>query len=267
MPIFEREGEPSISYYASGNLDDTTIIFLHGLTSGKGAWPESVNFFKEKGYGVIAPDLRGHGGSESKDGEYKLSDYSDDIKDLADYLGVKNPIIVGHSWSGSIGLSYANDNPVSGLVIFSPMYNFDNFPGRKYLEPLLNRFTKTPPLLTVSNMRKLSGIFSKESKVGKAHRIYGRSGLRGRSGTAELLKALRASNNVKYEQYAKDTPIGLIYGSEENGLIKEHIKHIQDNYDDVKTYEIPGGHHVQKEHPKKFNGALYDFIREIKYQS
>ncbi|EIW61342.1 alpha/beta-hydrolase [Trametes versicolor FP-101664 SS1] len=80
-----------------------TLLFVHGFPSTAHDWRHQVAFFLRAGYGVVAPDLLGHGGSD-KPAHLKYYAPSSICADLVDILGqakVGRAVAVGHDW-GSI---------------------------------------------------------------------------------------------------------------------------------------------------------------------
>ncbi len=86
----------SVHYRVRGAADGRPVLLLHGGASDATTW----NFFAEalvaRGMRVIAPDLRGHGGT-ARAGSYPLSAFADDVIGLLDALGLDQVAIVGHS--------------------------------------------------------------------------------------------------------------------------------------------------------------------------
>lgn len=77
-----------------------TLLFVHGFPSTAHDWRHQVAFFLRAGYGVVAPDLLGHGGSD-KPAHLKYYAPSSICADLVDILGqakVGRAVAVGHDW-------------------------------------------------------------------------------------------------------------------------------------------------------------------------
>lgn len=88
-------------YYSSPAVDEKpTLLFLHGFPSTSYDWRHQVPFFKEKGYGLIVPDLLGYGGTDkpSDPASYKYSLMTADIVDILDAEKVDKVIPIGHDW-------------------------------------------------------------------------------------------------------------------------------------------------------------------------
>ena len=91
-------------------------------------------------YQVVAFDLPGHGLSQMpKKALGTIEEVASILHDAVIALGLKDPILVGHSWGGSVALAYALHYPhdVSGLVLLAPAA-YPDHRREMQLEGLLN---------------------------------------------------------------------------------------------------------------------------------
>ncbi len=93
------------------------VLIIHGLMGMGIRWDLFARSLIDE-FHVIAPDLRGHGHSSRAD-PYQIEDYAGDMEQLIDRLGLKNPIVVGHSLGGAIAMRLpgSRDLPFAKLVI------------------------------------------------------------------------------------------------------------------------------------------------------
>lgn len=100
-----------LHYVDWGNPEKPPLILIHGGKDHARSW-DSVALALRDHFHVIAPDLRGHGDSQwSIGGSYALVDFTLDIAQLLDSLGVYPVEIVGHSMGGSVALQYTGTFP------------------------------------------------------------------------------------------------------------------------------------------------------------
>lgn len=78
-----------------------TLILLHGLSHGAWCWRHFLPYFAARGYRVLAPSLRGHGGSPGRAqlDRFGLEDYVADLAALV-RRQAEPPIVIGHSMGG-----------------------------------------------------------------------------------------------------------------------------------------------------------------------
>jgi pimeloyl-ACP methyl ester carboxylesterase len=130
----------------------TPVLFVHGLAGSRQAWTEQVAHLSP-GRRVVALDLHGMGESEpSPSGDYTIPSFAADVGAVADALGLKRFVLVGHSMSGSVAAQYAADHPdrVAGLLLDDPAGDLTTLPPGsldpwlKGMEPATYReFTET----------------------------------------------------------------------------------------------------------------------------
>lgn len=77
-----------------------SLLFVHGFPSTAYDWRHQAAFFTKAGYGVIAPDLLGHGGSSKPTGleHYAPSKIAADLMDIVDQCKAQRVVVVGHDW-------------------------------------------------------------------------------------------------------------------------------------------------------------------------
>lgn len=84
-----------------------TLLLLHGFPELAFSWRYQVPALAAAGYHLIAPDLRGFGGS-GKPAEreaYRMDKVVADLVGLLDHDGVDKTVVVGHDWGSLIAWS------------------------------------------------------------------------------------------------------------------------------------------------------------------
>jgi len=89
-----------IFYKDWGPRDAQAIVFHHGWPLSADDWDNQMLFFLHRGYRVIAHDRRGHGRSTQSSGGHEMDTYAADVMALAEALGLRNAVHVGHSTGG-----------------------------------------------------------------------------------------------------------------------------------------------------------------------
>jgi len=128
------------------------IVFFHG-------WGQNIEMMQTlaKPFSinkrVIIIDLPGHGQSSEPKIVWSVLDFVEAIHQLLVNLKVKNPIIIGHSFGGKIGLLYASKYEVKKLICLAS-------PFKKQIEKLslktkvLKTAKKVPGLNRLENFAK-----------------------------------------------------------------------------------------------------------------
>ena len=93
-----------------------SLVLLHGITSAASSWVRVGPVLAER-YRVYALDMRGHGDSiKPPAGAYSLQETAGDALAFIEALGLKQPVLIGHSWGGATALVLASGGVADGYV-------------------------------------------------------------------------------------------------------------------------------------------------------
>jgi 3-oxoadipate enol-lactonase len=89
---------------AEEGVGGSPLMLVHGFTGAKEDFGDFFTPLAERGWHVVAPDLRGHGASDKPTDEsaYTLPIFAGDVLALADALGWSRFTMLGHSMGGMI---------------------------------------------------------------------------------------------------------------------------------------------------------------------
>ncbi len=92
-------------------------MFLHGYLSSKESFYYQINYFS-KYRRVIAPDLRGFGGSDKLPFAYSVDDYAKEVYGFLTELNVDRYDVIAHSFGGRIAIKLANlDDRLDKIIL------------------------------------------------------------------------------------------------------------------------------------------------------
>lgn len=93
------------------------LLLLNSVGCGPGLWDAAMPYLG--GFRVLRMDTRGHGGSDSPDGDYTLDQLAGDALCVLDAAGVERAAICGLSLGGMVAMSLALQAPerVRALVL------------------------------------------------------------------------------------------------------------------------------------------------------
>ncbi|GII01697.1 alpha/beta hydrolase [Planobispora takensis] len=111
-----------------GPIDGPPVLLVHGNCSSGAFWEPLVRLLPEH-WRIVAPDLRGYGGTEAApvDATRGLRDFSDDLAALLEAEEVfpagARPVVVGHSMGGGVAMQLLIDAPerIAALVLEAPL--------------------------------------------------------------------------------------------------------------------------------------------------
>lgn len=86
------------------------ILFWPSLLMTGSMWTEQARYFADR-YTVILVDPPGHGDSQALHRMFRFEDCAHSIEQILDTLGIERAHIVGNSWGGMIGGTFAALHP------------------------------------------------------------------------------------------------------------------------------------------------------------
>lgn len=86
------------------------MLLLHGLASHCGIW-DLVAPILARHARVVALDLRGHGLSAKPDHGYDFDTVAQDVIEFCRVIGLRKPLVAGHSWGGNVAVHLAANFP------------------------------------------------------------------------------------------------------------------------------------------------------------
>ncbi|HOZ54246.1 MAG TPA: alpha/beta hydrolase [Bacilli bacterium] len=134
-----------INYIDYGNKKGQALILLHG-------WGQNIEMMDmlgkpfEKDFRIINLDLPGFGGSEEPKEALTIGDYAKILNELLINLNISNPIIIGHSFGGRVGIKYASMFDTKKLILLSAPFRGK---GKKSIKLSLLKSLKKIPVLNL----------------------------------------------------------------------------------------------------------------------
>jgi pimeloyl-ACP methyl ester carboxylesterase len=95
----------------SGPADGPLVLLLHGFPEFWWSWRHQLAALSSAGLRVVAPDLRGYGGSDKPPRGYDGYTLSSDVAGMIRALGAPGAHVVGHDWGGMLGWAVATLHP------------------------------------------------------------------------------------------------------------------------------------------------------------
>ncbi|NEB79160.1 alpha/beta hydrolase [Streptomyces sp. SID14478] len=86
------------------DTDKPVVVLCHGFPELAFSWRHQVRALAEAGYRVLAPDMRGYGGSSrpADVDAYDALALCADLAGLLDDIGADDAVFVGHDWGASV---------------------------------------------------------------------------------------------------------------------------------------------------------------------
>ena len=106
--------------YEEAGRGERSIMLVHGMRCDHRHMRPLFEHLRAS-HRVVNVDLRGHGASDAPRSDYTNEEMAGDLAWLAGELGLQRPVLVGHSFGGSLALHLAATRPelVRGLVLLA----------------------------------------------------------------------------------------------------------------------------------------------------
>jgi pimeloyl-ACP methyl ester carboxylesterase len=250
------------------------LLLVHGLAGQLCHFTFGIVDELATQYRVVAVDRPGSGYSVRSSGaSAALGAQADVLAALIDQLGLKRPLVVGHSLGGAVALALAQRHPerVAGLVLLAPLTHpvreiSPVFRGINIAQPwkrILVAWTLAVPFGIAKRDEVLNMVFGPESVPSDfATRGGGMLGLRPSHFVAACtdLAAIPTDLEGMTQRYATmRLPVSIIYGRDDRILNpREQGEALAAKLPGAKFTLIDGGHML----PVTAPGVIAQFIRE-----
>jgi len=259
-----RINDISISYLSNDLVNpEVTLLFIHGFPFNKNMWLPQFTGLPDN-IRLIAPDVRGQGGSTSGHGIFSIDVFADDLIDFINRLGIEEVVLCGCSMGGYIALrAYEKSPSIFKGIILNSTHSFADTNEIKE-----NRFESIQAVLRYGKR-----VFA----IGFVDKVFTRKSIQEKPGAVDLIKSTIRRNserNICATQMAMaartDTtpslsnirvPVLIIRGEEDQIVTFSQVKTMVAAIPDVRHVEIAGCAHLPNlEKTTRFNGELKNFL-------
>ncbi len=117
LDVHLHDGVLRVHAWGSPTTGIPVVLGVHGITGNGLSWAMVAE--RLPGVRVIAPDLRGRGGSRGLPGPCGMARHAGDLVELMDRLEIPRVFVVGHSMGGFVSTVLRHRHPerVSGLLL------------------------------------------------------------------------------------------------------------------------------------------------------
>lgn len=254
------------SYYDSGS--GPPLLFLHSFGHTKTMWLPQLSYFLQKGYRVIAPDVRGYGESTYVRANYSVTSLSDDIASFVELLEIRKPVIVGISMGGYIALDIHERHPemLGALVLSNTKAEADSeeIKGRRRAQILVLEKEGVGQFVETSAPRRLSRKTLDEKPwvldFVKMLNLSVRPEV-----LASTLEAMMEKKDYTASLPKIKIPVLITFGTEDVLIPKSAAPNMHEKIPGSKLTSIEGTGHVSNlENASQYNTVLESFLSEMK---
>ncbi|WP_298816196.1 alpha/beta fold hydrolase [Chloroflexus sp.] len=241
----------------------TPVVLLHAFPLSAALWRAQLTTLSDR-FRMIAPDLRGFGGSALTPAPQSLDDYADDVIALLDALGIGQAIFAGLSMGGYIAFALWRKAPerFSGLLLADTRATADSEEARAtraanaelvlqegsaaLAERLLPNLVA--PQVSPALLAELKAIAAANPPAAIAAALHA---MAARPDSTPLLNQIRV-------------PVTVVVGDEDRLTPPAEARVLHEGIAGSRLVVIPGAGHLSAiERPAEFNLALTELVMRV----
>ncbi|WP_271671760.1 alpha/beta fold hydrolase [Bradyrhizobium sp. CCBAU 51627] len=258
-----RDG--GFAYEVSGNPAATSLIFLHGIGGAARAWRQQLATFGDR-FHTIAWDMPGYGGSAPL-GSVSIAALADALQHFIEQIGVRSPILVGHSIGGMVVQKWLTQSPklARAVVLAQTSPAFGKADGdwqKSFIESRLGPLNRgeTMNSLAPSLVKELVGDDPDPNGMELARECM--ASVPEASYRAMMLALVGFDQRSTLKDIS--VPTLLLSGSKDNNAPAPMMAKMATYIPAAEYVELPGvGHLANLERPDAFGKALGRFVDSI----
>ena len=230
-----------VNYIQYGKGKD--ILLLHG-------WGQNIEMMRPIGdnfcdkFCITIIDFPGFGESEEPHEIWNIDKYSEMLEEFVKEVGIKKPIVMGHSFGGRVAIRYSARNAIEKLILFgSPCIRVQES------LPLTVRILKA--------LKKLPGM----NKIGEYMKQF--IGSRDYKAASPIMRqTLVEVVNGDLSKYAREIeePTLLIWGEYDDEAPVSDAKELEKIMIDAALIILPGTHYAYLENLPRVVSILNSFL-------
>ncbi|MGH9142760.1 MAG: alpha/beta fold hydrolase [Vicinamibacterales bacterium] len=251
---------------ASPRADDRprgTLLLLHAFPLNARMWEQQL-VLADRGWHVIAPQLRGFDGGNSDPAAASVDDYAGDVIDLLDTLHVKQVVVGGLSLGGYVAFALLRlaARYVQGLILADTRSQADTSEataGRVRMLQLVQ--DKGPSAVADEMMPKLLGDTTRHSKPAIVQHVQSLALASSTEAIAGAIRALMTRPDSTPLLASIHVPTLIVVGDEDTVTPPAASEEMHRAIAGSELVRIPGAGHLSNlEQPGMFNAALAAFL-------
>lgn len=239
MTITVKENNINYIQYGSGK----DIVLLHG-------WGQNIEMMNILGKElndcrITILDFPGFGESDEPKEPLDIYQYTEILEDFLKQLNIKNPIVIGHSFGGRVGIIFASRNETEKLVLFG--------------SPCVREERTSKKESFLKKVKKLPGM----NKIGEIAKKYiGSEDYKNASPVMRNTLVNVINQDLSKEAKQINCPTLLIWGTLDTAAPLEDAKKMEQLLKDGALIEIPGcTHYAYIEALPQVVNILKEFMR------
>jgi pimeloyl-ACP methyl ester carboxylesterase len=243
------------------------VVLLHAFPFARAMWRPQLTALAAD-HRVLAPDLRGFGGTGGFDGPPSVDRMADDVAALLDALGVAGPVVVGGlSMGGYVALAFARRFPgrLRGLILADTRAEADSPEARANRDRLI-AFAQAHSARDVIEqlLPKLLGDDTRARRPEVVAEVRRMAAAQTSEGIIAALQALRDRPDATPGLSAIRVPALVLVGAEDTLTPPAVAETLAAGIPGARLAVFQGaGHLANLEQPELFTTAVRAFLQQL----
>jgi pimeloyl-ACP methyl ester carboxylesterase len=243
------------------------VVLLHAFPLSRAMWRPQIEALRDR-YRILAPDLRGFGGTGPFDGPPSIAQMADDVAGLLDALPIRGPVVLGGlSMGGYVALAFARRQAgrLHGLILADTKAEADSAEAKANRDRMI-AFAQAHPVGDVLEqlLPRLLGEQTRASRPEVVEEVRRIALAQSSTGIVAALAALRDRPDATAGLGAIARPTLVVVGSEDVLTPPSVAQAMAAAIRGARLSLISGaGHLANLERPDAFNVAVRGFLDSL----
>ncbi len=242
------------------------LLLIHGFPLDRTMWAEQTKALADIAR-IIAPDLRGFGGSGIPPGAVTMDTYADDLRELLLALGVRKAVIGGLSMGGYITFAFYRkySHLVRAIILANTRAAADSPEGKQGRnDSIALAREKGAGAIAGKMLPKMLTSKTADSRPDAVQAVRTLMARQGVDGIVGALGAMRDRPDSKPMLAEIKVPTLILTGAEDTLIPAQEAEALRDGIRDARLVTLPDAAHLSNfEQPASFNQVFREFLKII----
>lgn len=231
------------------------MILMHGWGC-QASTLDSIAKVAAEQHTVYNIDFPGFGGSPEPESVWGVEDYTQMLEQFVKQLSIENPVLLGHSFGGRVGILYSSRNPVNKLILVDSA-------GVKPRRSMKYYFKVYSFKAAKRFWQFILGKEKAEKRIEAARRSKSSADYASASPKMRAILSKVVNEDLKQVMPAIEAPTLLIWGENDTATPIGDAKIMGKLIPDAGLVSFPGcGHYSFLDNPYQFAAVLRSFIND-----
>lgn len=241
--------------YSDKGASERVIVLMHGWGCSSATLVSIEKVALEAGYRVINVDFPGFGLSPEPSSIWGVEEYTQLIEKFLDKLGVLNPVLLGHSFGGRVGILLSSRRNVSKLILVDAAGVKPRRSLKYHLKVRWFKFCK----------RVVQAVMNKDAAERTIEKMRSRRGSGDYAAASPVMRAILSkvvNEDLCHVMPQIKAPTLLIWGAADTATPLSDAEKMKRLIPDAGLVKFDGcGHYSFLDNPAAFSRVLISFLK------